>query len=130
VAVTVESLQAVPLFSELDRKALKQLASAMKERTFPPGSVVTEEGTGGVAFFVIDDGEAEVSVDGQVKRTLVPGDHFGELALLSGAPRSATILAKTDLRCFGLTSWQFKPLVQEDGTIAWKLLQGLAKMLA
>jgi CRP-like cAMP-binding protein len=130
VAVTVERLQAVPLFSELDRKALKQLASAMKERTFPPDAVVTEEGTGGVGFFVIDDGEAEVSVDGQVKRTLVPGDHFGEIALLTKTPRSATIRAKTDLRCFVLTAWQFKPLVQKDGTLAWKLLLGLAKMLA
>jgi CRP-like cAMP-binding protein len=50
--------------------------------------------------------------------------------VLTGQPRTATIVAKTDLRCFGMTSWQFKPLVQEDATVAWKLLQGLAKMLA
>jgi CRP-like cAMP-binding protein len=129
VAVTPERLQTVPLFSELDGRDLKRLAGEMRERTFQPGETVTEEGVGGIGFFVIDAGEAEVSVDGEVKRTLGPGQYFGEVALLTGAPRTATIVAKTDLRCFGITSWQFKPLVQEDATVAWKLLQGLAKML-
>jgi len=120
----------VPLFSELSNKDLQRLASTMRERSFKAGEHVTEEGTGGVGFFVIDDGEAEVLVDGQSKGKLHAGDHFGEVAVLSGSSRSATIVALTDLNCFGLAAWQFKPLVEADATIAWKLLQGLAKMLS
>jgi CRP/FNR family cyclic AMP-dependent transcriptional regulator len=130
VAVSTERLQAVPLFSELSRKDLQSLAGTMRERTYKAGEPVTEEGEGGIGFFVIDEGEAEVSVEGRSRRVLGPGDHFGEVALLTGSPRTATIVATTDLHCFGLTSWQFKPLVQADAQIAWKLLQGLAAMLS
>jgi CRP-like cAMP-binding protein len=130
VAVSSERLKSVPLFSELSSKDLERVASSMRERSFKAGEHVTEEGAGGVGFFVIDTGEAEVMVDGQSKGILHPGDHFGEVAVLSGSSRSATIVARTDVNCFGLAAWQFKPLVEADGTIAWKLLQGLAKMLA
>jgi CRP-like cAMP-binding protein len=130
VAIATERLQAVPLFSELGRKDLKSLASTMRERTYRAGETVTDEGEGGIGFFVIDTGEAEVSVEGHTRAVLGPGDHFGEIALLADAPRTATITATTDLHCFGLTSWQFKPLVQNDADVAWKLLQGLAKMMA
>ena len=129
VALTPERLQSVPLFSELGRKELQRLVNEMRERTFEAGAIVVEEGTGGVGFFVIDDGQAEVSVAGEAKTTLGPGDHFGEIALITGSPRTATIVAKTNLRCFGLASWQFTPLVQADPGISWKLLQGLAKMI-
>lgn len=130
VALTAERLHAVPLFSELGKKDLQRLVLEMRERTFPAGAAVTEKGHDGIGFFVIESGEASVSVDGETKGTLGPGDYFGEIALLTGTPRTATIVAKTDLECFGLAAWQFTPLVQNDATIAWKLLQGLAKMLA
>jgi CRP/FNR family cyclic AMP-dependent transcriptional regulator len=119
----------VPLFSELGKKDLERLVVEMRERTFPAGKTITEEGADGLGFFVIESGEAEVTVEGETRRTLGPGDHFGEVALLTGTPRTATIVAKTDLGCMGLAAWQFTPLVQGDATIAWKLLQGLAKMV-
>jgi CRP-like cAMP-binding protein len=60
---------------------------------------------------------------------LKAGDHFGEIALIDGGERTATIVAATELVCYGLTYWDFRPLVQESSAIAWGLLQGLAKML-
>jgi CRP-like cAMP-binding protein len=60
---------------------------------------------------------------------LGPGDHFGEIALIDGGPRSATVTAATDLVCYGLTFWEFRPLLERNGTIGWKILQVLAKRL-
>jgi CRP/FNR family cyclic AMP-dependent transcriptional regulator len=130
VAATADRLKQVPLFAELSDKELRGLADLMTERTFPAGSTVTEEGSGGAGFFVIDDGTAEVSVAGEERGTLGPGDHFGEVALIAKMPRTATIVATTDLRCYGLTQWQFRPLVEGDAKLAWKLLEGLARTLS
>jgi len=87
------------------------------------------EGSGGAAFFIIDSGEATVSSKGVQLATLGPGDYFGEIALIDGGPRSATVTAATDLVCYGLTFWEFRPLVEKNSAIAWKLLQALAKRL-
>jgi CRP-like cAMP-binding protein len=125
----VELLQKVPLFSDLDRRDLETLSRSFKERRFAAGDTVTAEGTGGVGFFVIGEGEAAVTVGGDERTTLKPGDHFGEVALIDEGARTATITAKTPLVCYGLTAWEFKPLVESNGAIAWKLLQTLAKRL-
>jgi CRP/FNR family cyclic AMP-dependent transcriptional regulator len=123
----IELLQTVPIFEGLDRRDLERIAGSMKQRTFRAGDSVTTEGQGGVGFFVIENGEAKVTVGGEERRTLGPGDYFGEVALLTDRPRTATITADTDLRCYGMTSWDFKPLVESHGSIAWKLLQAMAK---
>jgi CRP-like cAMP-binding protein len=120
-------LQRVPIFSDLDRKELERIAASMKERTFKAGDKVTEEGQSGIGFFVIADGEAKVTVGGDERRRLGPGDYFGEVALLNETARTATITAETDLHCYGLTSWEFRPLVETHSTIAWKLLQAMSK---
>ncbi len=120
-------LQRVPIFSGLDRKELERIATSMKQRTFEAGDNVTTEGAGGVGFFVIEDGEAKVTIGGEERRRLGPGDYFGEVALLNESARTATIVAETDLRCYGLTSWEFRPLVETHGSIAWKLLQEMSK---
>lgn len=99
----------------------------MKDRTFHAGDQVTTEGQGGIGFFVISDGEAKVTIGGQERRRLGAGDYFGEVALLTDSPRTATITAETDLHCYGMTSWDFKPLVESHGSIAWKLLQAMSK---
>jgi CRP-like cAMP-binding protein len=117
----------VPIFQGLDRRELDRIAASMKPRTFRAGDKVTSEGQGGVGFFVIEDGRANVTVGGENRRTLGAGDYFGEVALLTDSPRTATITAETDLRCYGMTSWDFKPLVETHGSIAWKLLQAMAK---
>jgi CRP/FNR family cyclic AMP-dependent transcriptional regulator len=120
-------LKRVPIFSDLDDKELGRIASSMKQRTFQAGDQVTTEGQGGVGFFVIEDGEAIVTVAGDERRRLGPGDYFGEVALLNQSVRTATITAETELRCYGLTSWEFRPLVETHGSIAWKLLQVMSK---
>jgi CRP-like cAMP-binding protein len=130
MAVSAERLKQVALFSELSNKQRRNIAGMMRERTFAPGEKVTVEGEAGVGFFVIASGDAEVSVDGQVKSTLHAGDHFGEVALLGHSARTATVVATTELQCYGMTSWQFRPLVEGDAAIAWKLLQGLAALIA
>ena len=123
----VELLESVPIFHGLEHRELERIAASMKARTFRAGDAVTTEGKGGVGFFVIEDGHAKVSVGGEDRRTLGPGDYFGEVALLTDQPRTATITAESDLRCYGMTSWDFKPLVETHSTIAWKLLQAMAK---
>jgi CRP-like cAMP-binding protein len=88
------------------------------------------EGTGGVGFFVISEGTASVDVHGEERGKLGPGDYFGEIALIDDqARRTATITADSDLTCYGLTSWEFRPLVETNAQIAWKLLQVIAKRL-
>jgi CRP-like cAMP-binding protein len=122
-------LRQVPLFSDLERRELEQVASSLKERTFRAGQTVATEGESGVGFFVIEDGEAKVTVRGEERGRLGPGDYFGEIALIAESPRTATIVAETDLRCYGMTFWDFRPLVEQNGSIAWKLLQALSKKL-
>ena len=123
----IDLLERVPIFQGLDHRELERIASSMKQRTFNAGDTVTAEGQGGVGFFVIESGEAKVTIGGRDRRTLGAGDYFGEVALLTDSPRTATIMAETDLRCYGMTSWDFKPLVESHSSIAWKLLQTMAK---
>lgn len=123
----VDLLQRVPLFSDLDRKELERIAASMKERTFSAGDTVTAEGSSGVGFFVIESGNATVTIGGEERRRLGAGDYFGEVALLNESARTATITADSDLKCYGLTSWEFRPLVETHGSIAWKLLQAMSK---
>ena len=125
----VELIKKVPLFSDLDNRELKEIADSMKERTFNAGDTVTEEGKGGAGFFVIDDGSATVSVGGKDVRTLGAGDYFGEIGLIADIDRTATITADTDLRCYGMTFWDFRPLVESNASIAWKLLLSMAQRL-
>ena len=125
----VELLQRVPLFADFEQGDLQRLARSFKERTFAAGTTVADEGHAGAGFFVIEGGEATVSVRGTERGKLGPGDYFGEIALIDDGARSATVTADSELRCYGLTSWEFRPLVESDASIAWKLLETMAKRL-
>jgi CRP-like cAMP-binding protein len=125
----IEVLQSVPLFAELSPAEVAEVARAFKKRQFAAGETVTKEGSGGAAFFLIVSGEAQVTVRGKSRPPLTAGDHFGEVALIDGQPRSATITASSDMVCCGLTYWDFQPLVRESPAIAWALLLAMAKLL-
>jgi CRP/FNR family cyclic AMP-dependent transcriptional regulator len=125
----VELLGRVPLFSGLGRRELERVASSMKERRFQKGDTLTTEGRGGVGFFVIEQGEADVTVHGDERAKLGPGDYFGEIALITESDRTATITAETDMLCYGMTMWDFRPLVESNASIAWNMLQSLAQKL-
>ena len=128
-AAPVDLIQRVPLFSDLGRKEVEQVASSMKERKFEQGETLTVEGRGGVGFFVIEEGEARVSVHDQERGKLGPGDYFGEIALISEASRTATITAETPVKAWGMTMWDFRPLVESNAQLSWKMLQSMAKQL-
>ena len=124
-----ELLGKVPLFSELKGKDLKRLAESMTERWADPGQEIATEGKQGVGFFVIEEGTAKVSIGGEVKRTLGPGDYFGEIALISDTPRTATVTAETRIHCWAIASWVFRPLVHDNAAVAWHLLDTMATFL-
>jgi pyruvate,water dikinase len=125
----VELLQQTRLFGSLERKELEQIGVVFKERRFAAGETVIQQGSGGASFYVIESGEAAVTIDGEQRRVMGPGDHFGEIALIDESARTATITAVTALVCYGLTLWEFRPLVEQNGAIGWKIMQTLAREL-
>ena len=125
----VDLLQQTRLFGSLERRDLEQIGVVFKERRFAAGETVIQQGSGGAAFYVIESGEAAVTIAGEQRRIMRAGDHFGEIALIDEGVRMATITAITDLVCYGLTLWEFRPLVQQNGRIGWKLMQTLAREL-
>ena len=129
MSLSAENLQQVPLFKDLSSRDLKQLAGAMNERTYSAGREITTEGESGLGFFVVADGTATVTIDGQTRRQLGPGDHFGEMALIDGGRRSAQVTAETDLTCYGMTAWNFKPFLKDHPDLVWALLQTLVARL-
>jgi CRP/FNR family cyclic AMP-dependent transcriptional regulator len=130
VASLADELKKVPLFSGLTQRQLKQLAKSFREREFKAGTEVVREGQmSGVGFFVIAEGNASVSVDGREVARLGPGDHFGELALISERVRSATVTADGSMRCLVMAFWDFRQFAKQNPDVTWKLLQHLVDLL-
>jgi CRP-like cAMP-binding protein len=122
-------LQRVPLFSRVDDKELRRIVKSFRPATFSAGEEIAVEGQDGVGFFVIESGTAQVSIGGEEVRMLGPGDYFGEIALIDSGPRSATVVADTDLTCQGMTAWAFRPLVESSPALAWPLIENLVARL-
>lgn len=117
------------LFGAISDRERQRLAAAMTRRSVAAGEALVAQGASGVGFFVLTSGEAAVLVDGREVRTLGPGDFAGELAVLDGGARSATVEARTDVEVLALTPWSFKSLVTGNGELAWALLVELAGKL-
>jgi CRP-like cAMP-binding protein len=130
VSATADELRRVPLFADLSDRQLKQLAGRFREHTLPQGSTPVREGTmSGIGFFVVAEGTASVSADGQVVRTIGPGDHFGEIALVNEAERTATVTADTDLRVLEIPFYDFREFALANPDVMWKLLQHVVALL-
>ena len=127
---TAEDLKRVPLFSGLSERQLRRLAKDFRDRRVPAGALLAKQGeVSGVAFFVIAEGEAAVIVDGTRVGTMGPGDHFGELAMISERERTATVEALTPMRCHTIQFWHFRAFAKKNPDVMWKLLQHVAGIL-
>ena len=127
----VDALKDVPLLSCLSQRELKRVARNVREQSFAPGTTVIREGEmSGVGFFIVVEGEAEVSAGGAGLGRLHPGDHFGELALIGKRERTATVTAVTPLTCLFMATWDLEELVKSSPETAWKLLRHVIDLLA
>jgi CRP/FNR family transcriptional regulator, cyclic AMP receptor protein len=123
----VDSLARAPLFENLSKDELRQLASVTEDLEVKPGKVLCREGEVAREFFVIIDGEVEVTRDGDRLRTLSDGDFFGEIALIEDIPRTATVTATAPLRFFVLTRQSFWSMIERMPDVERKVLRALAK---
>jgi CRP-like cAMP-binding protein len=125
----VEALANVDLFQGLSKRDLAQVAAMTKELNFAAGQAITEEGERGGRFYVLLEGEADVVVGDDVVSSLAPGDYFGEVSLIDGRPRSATITARNPVRTLSLSSWNFRPLLREHPSIVEAILLEMCRRL-
>jgi CRP-like cAMP-binding protein len=125
-----ELLGHVPLFSHLSRRQLKSLAESASEQRFMKGAAIVREGDEGDSFYVIVEGEARVAdAKGRTVNRLLPGDFFGEISLLDGGARTATVMSETPMRMLVLRRNAFRKIVSTDSTVASKLLVYAAGLL-
>jgi CRP/FNR family transcriptional regulator, cyclic AMP receptor protein len=125
----VSALSRAPLFSELSKKELTQLARMSDDLELEAGHVLCREGRSGREFFVIVQGEVEVTRKGKPVKRSGGDEFFGEIALLEDIPRTATVTAKTPVRLFVLSSRDFRRLVQSSPSVESKVLRSLARRL-
>ena len=125
-------LAKVPLFQGLSKRQLQGLAATATQRTYAAGDRIVTQGQGGIGLFVILSGSAQAihtAADGQeiVVNTFGPTDFFGELAMLSDEPRTASVVATADTECLVLARWEFLGKLKADAEMAVLILQELAK---
>ena len=129
MSTLVERLGQIELFSELTSKEIKKVASYMTTIDVRAGRDLTVQGTVGREFMIIADGEATVRRNGRLIATLGPGDFFGELAVIAGVPRTATVTAETKMTVEALNRREFSSLLDESPKLARKILVGAVKRL-
>lgn len=118
-----EGLARVDLFSGLSRRDLDKIARSGRPVDHKPGREIVSQGRTGVAFHLVLAGSADIEIDGRHRNRLGAGDYFGEISLLDGKPRTATVRAGSDgLRTFTVTAWEFRSLVKERPQVAQVLL--------
>ena len=128
--VKIEALKRAPLFEGMSKKELRELARATEDLTVEAGTVMCREGSLGREFFVIVEGVAEVTKGGKRLVTRGPGEFFGEIALIATVKRTATVTAKTPIRCFILTRGDFRRVLDESPGVQRKVLEALAERVA
>jgi CRP-like cAMP-binding protein len=125
-----DELKRVALFADLSERQRRKLAGRFRERRFRAGQDVVREGSmSGIGFFVVTGGEARVSRGGVDVARLSAGEHFGELAMIANAERTATVTALTDLHCLEIAFSDFRKFAQANPDVMWKLLQHVVSLL-
>ena len=124
-----EALAEVDLFSELSQRHLRRLTRSASEYSYNDGVTVVAEGTRSESFFVVLDGSAKAIRRGRTVGRFDQGDFFGEIALLDGGPRTATVVAVGHLHCLVLPRKEFRDVVTEDPSVGVKILKGAARRL-
>jgi CRP/FNR family transcriptional regulator, cyclic AMP receptor protein len=122
-------LAGIDLFQDLPKRALRQVVNAGRETSHVDGREVITEGTGAVGFHLITSGQARVTSDGAVRRTLGVGDYFGEISAIDGQPRSASVEAVGELHTFLVNPHVLKTVLDENPAVARRLLIVLCKRL-
>lgn len=125
----VDYLKKVPLFEGLTEAEVTEVALASQERDFPAGAFVVTQGSPGLGFYLLVEGDVEVLRNRKAVAELGPGGFFGEMSLLDEAPRSASIVAKTAVKCLVLGSWDFRVLLKKKPEIAIKMLEIMSRRL-
>ncbi len=125
----LDRIRAVPLFADTDRKHLEGIAQLCTELSAKAGNVLCREGEPGAEFFVLLDGTVTVTSGGRELATLGAGDFFGELALLDGKARNATVTAASDLQLLVLSRQEFTTLVHDDPQVAVRMLPAIGARL-
>ena len=126
----VELIKQAPLFAHCSKRELQEIASIADEIDLREGTVLTQEGAPGREFFVLLDGTADVMKNGRRVNTLGAGDFFGEIALVSDTPRTATVTATSPVRALVVTDRSFRRLLEDSPSIQSKVLKALAERLA
>jgi protein phosphatase len=124
-----ELLREVPLFSRLSKSELRRVAAVADEVDVDPGRTLTRQGDRGRQFLVLVEGEATVVRNGRRVNHLGPGDFFGEIALIAGMPRTATVTADTPAHLLVLTDRAFRRLLADSPSVAIKVLEALGERL-
>ena len=126
----VELIKKVPLFSKLSKKSLEEVAHIADELDLPEGKVMAEEGDRGREFIVLLEGEADVTKGGQTINRMHGGDFFGEIALVTKMPRTASVTATTDVRILVITDRDFGALLKHSDEVSRGVAEALAERMA
>ena len=117
--VSIQAIQRVPLFADLNEREIQEIACLFKEHRFAKGETIVLEGSTGDTLFLIESGEAEVFIGSRGCTTMKSPDYFGEVALIDEGTRMATIRASSEVVCYGLTCRDFRALVEKNGVVGW-----------
>jgi len=126
----VELIKRVPLFAHCSKRELQEVAQLADEIDLREGKEMTRQGSRGREFFVLLEGTANVTKNGRRINTLGSGDFFGEIALVSDTPRTATVTATSPVRALVVTDRSFRRLLEDSPSIQSKVLTALAERLA
>ena len=124
-----EALAAVPLFGGLSRRHLKNVAELVREESFEEGATLAEQGEPGETFYVILEGAAKVTRGKRTINRLLPGDFFGEIALIDGGPRTASVISETPMTTLTLPRSEFQKVLKQEPSIVVAMLEELARRL-